>query len=155
MPTADHHLGPDHSLDPPRRRRRASVGVLVAMAIAGLAVAGCAGDSADEASSTTTAGDFEDMTGEASVVIQARDNAFVPEHVVISAGTEVTFDNRGRNPHNALPVDEGAFTEVPTEDLQPGDEATVAFDEPGEYPYYCSLHGTETAGMIGTIRVTD
>ena len=31
----------------------------------------------------------------------------------------------------------------------------MVFDEPGEYPYYCTLHGTETAGMVGTIRVVD
>ncbi len=35
------------------------------------------------------------------------------------------------------------------------DPVRSAFDEPGEYAYYCTLHGTETAGMVGTIRVVD
>jgi plastocyanin len=31
----------------------------------------------------------------------------------------------------------------------------VQFDDAGDYPYYCSLHGTPTAGMDGRIRVAD
>jgi plastocyanin len=113
------------------------------------------GNTATDDASETTQSDvaFDDLTGQGEVVIQVRDNSFVPEHAMVSAGTTVTFDNRGRNPHNAVPVEDGAFTEVPTESLQPGQAATVVFDEPGEYPYYCTLHGTETAGMVGTIRV--
>ena len=97
---------------------------------------------------------FEEYTGRDEVVIQVRDNSFVGQHVTVSAGTTVTFDNRGRNPHNAVPVEDGAFAEVATESLPPGQAATVVFDEPGEYAYYCTLHGTETAGMVGTIRLT-
>ena len=156
-PTAPHAI----ALDRPRARARGRAFGLVLLALGSSALAACADDSADgsaDAGATVPAASsetFEDMTGERHVTIQARDNTFVAEHVVISTGTEVTFDNRGRNPHNALPVEEGAFPEVATDDLQPGDEATVVFDEAGEYPYYCSLHGTETAGMIGTIRVTE
>ena len=29
----------------------------------------------------------------------------------------------------------------------------TAEDEPGEYAYYCSIHGTKTAGMTGTVTV--
>jgi plastocyanin len=29
------------------------------------------------------------------------------------------------------------------------------FTEPGEYPYHCTIHGTTTVGMIGTVVVTD
>ena len=99
--------------------------------------------------------EFEDLTGEAKVVIEARDNTFMGQYVTVSAGTEVTFDNRGRNPHNAVPVEPGAFEGIDTEALEPGNAATVVLDEPGEYPYYCTLHGTETAGMVGMIRVVE
>jgi plastocyanin len=142
----------------PVRARRAT-----ALALAGTALllaAGCGADeqgaTADPSGPTTVAvpaADFQDATGQEAVVVQARDNTFVGQHVTVSPGTEVTFDNRGRNPHNAVPVEDDAFTEVPTEDLQPGDQVTVAFDEPGDYPYYCTLHGTTTAGMTGTVRV--
>lgn len=124
---------------------------------------GCAGD--EDSSGGSAGGDgpegmpevpdseFVDSTGESEVVIQARDNVFEPPYVTISAGTAVTFDNVGRNVHNALPVEEDAFEPVTTDMLQPGDTATVTFDEPGLYPYYCSLHGTTTRGMVGRIRV--
>ena len=128
-----------------------------------LVAAACGGDEATADSTSTESSSaaaqddtaFEDQTGRDEVVIQVRDNSFMGQHVTVSAGTTVTFDNRGRNPHNAVPVDDGAFADVPTESLQPGQAATVVFGEPGEYPYYCTLHGTATAGMVGTIRVVD
>ena len=152
-------LGRDvNQLPLPRRTRR----LLPMVALPMLLVAGaCDGESASAGSPPTDGkgeadhveAAFEDRTGRDEVVIQVRDNSFVGQHVTVSAGTTVTFDNRGRNPHNAVPVEDDAFAEVPTESLQPGQAATVVFDEPGEYPYYCTLHGTETAGMVGTIRV--
>jgi plastocyanin len=30
----------------------------------------------------------------------------------------------------------------------------LTFDTPGEYPYFCALHGSPTMGMRGTITVT-
>jgi plastocyanin len=127
-----------------------------------LAAGACGGDSAAAGPSTTAGATdtdvvdvaFQDSTGQADVAIQVRDNAFVGQYVAVSAGTTVTFDNRGRNPHDVVPVEDTAFAEVPTESLQPGEAATVTFAEPGNYPYYCTLHGTETAGMFGIIRVT-
>ena len=29
------------------------------------------------------------------------------------------------------------------------------FSEPGVYHYYCSIHGTTTAGMVGSVTVAD
>jgi plastocyanin len=143
----------------PRTRRLLPMLALPMVLFAGA----CGGESANAGPSATDGrgetdhvdAAFEDLTGRDDVVIQVRDNSFVGQHVTVSAGTTVTFDNRGRNPHNAVPVEDDAFAEVPTESLQPGQAATVVFDGPGEYPYYCTLHGTETAGMVGTIRVVD
>ncbi|MHB1139396.1 MAG: cupredoxin domain-containing protein [Microthrixaceae bacterium] len=99
--------------------------------------------------------DYEDLTGRADVTIDARDNTFEPQYVTVSPGTKVEFDNVGRNPHNAIAVVDGAFEDVPTDELQPGDVAVRVFDEPGDYPYYCSLHGTKNKGMTGRVRVAD
>ncbi|MCB0961773.1 MAG: cupredoxin domain-containing protein [Acidimicrobiales bacterium] len=99
--------------------------------------------------------EFDDLTGESTVEVQARDNNFVPPYIEISAGTEVDFSNRGRNQHNVLPVEDGAFKALETEDFQPGTSDAVTFSEPGVYPYYCSLHGTTTKGMVGAIRVLE
>lgn len=98
---------------------------------------------------------FSDQTGEETVRVDARDNAFRRDYIEVSPGTTVNFRNRGRTDHNVLPVEAGAFAPIEAEDLTPGDEASIVFDEPGEYPYYCSLHGTTTVGMVGAVRVVD
>jgi plastocyanin len=151
-----------HDLDPAPRRPNRARRLLPMLALTVLLVAAaCGGDAEGLATKDDKPGTeqdgpaFDDRTGQPDVTIQVRDNSFVAQHVAVSAGTTVTFDNRGRNPHNAVPVEEGAFTEVPTESLQPGMAASVVFDVPGEYPYYCTLHGTESAGMVGTIRVVE
>jgi plastocyanin len=127
--------------------------LLSSILLVAVTLVACSDGDDSGASDVTIGDDFVDHQGQDALVITVRDNSFDDQHVVVSAGTEITFDNKGRNAHNALPVEDGAFEEVPTEDLQPGDAATVTFDEPGEYPYYCSLHGTESAGMVGTIVV--
>ena len=88
-----------------------------------------------------------------SVDVQAIDNNFRPEQVEISAGTEVVWTNAGRNEHNVIPV-EGDDWGVPTEEFVPKDVYSHVFTTPGTYAYYCSIHGTAEAGMIGTIVVT-
>jgi uncharacterized cupredoxin-like copper-binding protein len=45
------------------------------------------------------------------------------------------------------------FETIPVDQLPPGGAATLVLDEPGIYPYYCSLHGSASAGMVGRIRV--
>jgi len=75
--------------------------------------------------------------------------------VPVGRGGAVTFENDGRNQHNVLPVVDGAFAPIEAEAFQPGATATATFDTIGDVPYYCSLHGTPTRGMIGAIRVGD
>lgn len=99
------------------------------------------------------AGSWVDETGKASVVIDTRDNSFNPENIVVSPGTKITFENKGRNPHNVIPVNKGEFEEVPVSKLQPKDSASISISDEGEFPYYCSLHGTPKAGMKGRIKV--
>lgn len=90
-----------------------------------------------------------------TVTVAAEDNQFVPESLEVAAGTEVVFDNVGRNEHNVIPVDDDQdAVRVDTEDLEPGAQAARRLTELGTYRYYCSIHGTETAGMVGTITVT-
>ena len=86
--------------------------------------------------------------------VTAIDNTFRAENIQVGAGTEVVWSNRGRNDHNVLPA-AGDDWGVEVEGFTPGDAYSHAFDEPGTYRYYCSLHGTPDAGMIGTVVVTD
>jgi plastocyanin len=87
------------------------------------------------------------------VTVRALDNTFDPETLTISAGTEVVWDNRGRNEHNIIPEDESAPWKFEADVFQPGETARYTFTEPGTYPYYCSIHGTLTVGMPGVIVV--
>jgi plastocyanin len=97
----------------------------------------------------------EDETGAEEVTVDAVDNNFKPKYIEVSVGTEVTFVNDGQNVHNVLPVEDGAFEPIEASGFDPGEENSVFFDEAGDFPYYCSLHGTTTKGMIGGIRVVE
>jgi len=141
--------------------------------VAGAALAACGGDDAGDdagdggrAASDGAAAEGPDAEGpdaEApdTVVIttdpapvNALDNSLMPENIQVKAGTEVVWTNKGRNEHNALHVD-GDDWGVEVDDFQPGDVYSHTFDEPGVYRYYCSIHGSTDAGMIGTVVVTD
>jgi plastocyanin len=123
--------------------------------VAALALAGCGGDDDGSGGVDLSSTRFTDMTTQDEVVVDAVDNSFKPRYIEVRAGTTVTFRNDGRNPHNVLAVEKGAFEDVRTEDFKPKDEAKVTFDEPGDVPYYCSLHGTKTKGMTGAVRVVE
>jgi plastocyanin len=89
-------------------------------------------------------------------VLQVRslDNSYRLPDVEVLAGTEIWWTNNGRNDHNVLPVNDDEAWGVDTEDFTPGDEYRHVFDTPGAYLYYCSIHGTKTVGMIGSVTVT-
>src|SRR5690606_36195133 len=116
-----------------------------ALGFAAMALAGC-GD--------TDSGDDDVVLVEGVVEeVGVLDNTFRPEEVGVAAGTEVVWENGGRNDNNVLPV-EGDEWGVEVDGFAPGDVYRHRFTEPGTYPYYCSLHGTTTKGMVGTIVVT-
>jgi plastocyanin len=92
-----------------------------------------------------------------TVDVDVLDNTYEPEALEVAAGTEVRFTNRGRNEHDVVPVDGGDDADglaVSLDELEPGASVTRRLTAPGTYDYYCSIHGTETAGMIGTVTVT-
>jgi plastocyanin len=125
----------------------------------------CGGDSQDSDATT-----IETVPANGEVItIQALDNSFRPVDFEIAAGTEVMFDNRGRNDHNILPdtvKDDAGLTAllasdtsptawgVASPDFVPGDTYSHLFNVPGTYNYYCSIHGAPGAGMYGTLVVS-
>lgn len=123
---------------------------LLAVSMLSLTVlAACGSDSASVDLSGKT---FTRETGKRAITIDAVDNNFKPQFVTVSAGTKVTFKNVGRNLHNVYSVGD-TFTSIATVDFGPGEQGSVTFDRAGDYPYYCTLHGTPTRGMTGAIRV--
>jgi plastocyanin len=78
------------------------------------------------------------------------DFRFEAPSITIPAGTMVRFINNGQMQHSAT-ADDGSFD---TGLLSTGGEATITFDTPGTYPYYCLLHGAAGGlGMAGVIIV--
>jgi plastocyanin len=129
------------------------------LAFVPLAVVAC-GDSDSSSNDDGGGGELEsveytDSTGQAEVTVEATDNHFNEQNIEVSPGTAVLFTNGGENAHNVLPVEEGDFEPIDTEDFDPGDSGTVTFDDAGEFAYYCSLHGTETKGMVGRVKVVE
>lgn len=124
---------------PPLTRRRGRV--LLALALVGGAVAGCGSD--DEVTLV------EGVVAPVDVV----DNSFRPETIEVAAGTEIEWSNLGRSEHDVLPV-EGHDWGTPEGTFGPDAVYRHRFTEPGTFAYYCSLHGTTTKGMVGSIVVT-
>ena len=88
--------------------------------------------------------------------VKAIDNNFVQQTVTVVAGTEVKWINNGRNAHNVVPEGDPQATTwgILDADFEPKDTYSYVFTAPGTYVYYCTIHGTATAGMFGTIVVT-
>jgi plastocyanin len=136
---------------------------LLALALVAGSLAACGGDddsAAGDAGLSASGGSSDDSVPEDVVVINTDpaevtglDNSFRPENIQVPAGTEVVWTNKGRNEHNVLHVD-GDDWGVEVDDFQPGAFYAHTFDEAGVYRYYCSIHGTTDAGMIGTIVVS-
>jgi len=84
------------------------------------------------------------------VTVLMLDFRFDAPSLTIPAGTTVRFVNQGQMQHSAT-ADDGSFD---TGLLSAGGEATITFDTPGTYPYYCLLHGAAGGlGMAGVIIV--
>lgn len=85
---------------------------------------------------------------------------FAPAEVTVEAGTTVTWTQSGSLPHTVT-ADDGSFDSHPDCSsagdacMASGDTFTQTFDEPGEYAYYCRLHGSPGGdGMSGVVMVT-
>jgi len=158
-------IGPVATIATMSHRRTTSV-LAVVLALVSLVLAGCGDDKAadatsgDSGSSAATATTFDfpkdelvDETGKSVVEITAIDNSLEPRYVVVSPGTRIVWRNDGRNPHDILPSVDGAFPGATAAEMPPGATHTVTLTDPGDYPYYCSTHGTKHSGMNGAIRV--
>lgn len=105
----------------------------------------------DDGTATTTSPPIE-RTG-VVVPVQALDNSFRPQVVEVHVGDEVVWENRGANDHNVLSIEAGEWG-IEVDGFGPGAVYAHVFTEPGEYAYYCSIHGNEQVGMVGTVVVT-
>lgn len=78
--------------------------------------------------------------------------AFVPSTVEIKAGDTVKWTNNKLAPHNVVfEGNESAKFSHKQLAFNPGESFSVAFENPGEYTYYCEPH--RGAGMVGKVVV--
>jgi plastocyanin len=70
----------------------------------------------------------------------------------VPAGSTLTWTNAGNVRHSAT-ADDGSWD---TGLIGSGEQASITFDTPGAYAYYCTLHGApEGIGMSAVVTVTD
>ena len=149
-----------------RRFVEAGVAIVAGGVLASGMLAACAADPDDSARSAQTSSTLPVATVPRSdesfpvngvtESVLAIDNNFLPQTLSVVAGTEVVFENNGRNVHDVVPAeDKTAGTwGVLQADFEPTDTYSHVFASPGTYTYYCTIHGTATAAMFGTIVVT-
>lgn len=144
----------------PRPLLVAAAAVALAIAVASCADDGPAADPSPAPSPgpppapTITVAAAVDAPVAEPVHVQSLDNTFRPEVVEVTVGTEVVWTNVGRNDHDVTPSDGSTTWGVDADGFGPGAEYRHTFTEPGEYPYFCSIHGTAEVGQLGTIIVT-
>lgn len=153
----------------PAARRTALALLALMLAAGGVAACGGGDDAGSDGAADAGEGDGMASDGESAAgdvpddvvvvdgttaAVQSLDNTFRAPDIQVRPGTTVTWTNDGRNEHDVLPV-EGDAWGVEVEEFQPGDSYQHTFSEPGVYDYYCSIHGTTTAGMVGTVVVAE
>jgi plastocyanin len=112
--------------------------LLVPLVLAAVVLAGCGGDGGGNGGA-----DAAPVAGVTEVA--AKDNQFRPPAIEVPAGTTVTWAfEDGFVPHD---VTADGFS---SGDPQRSGSFTHTFDQPGTYPYRCTLHD----GMIGRVVVT-
>ena len=92
--------------------------------------------------------------GPGGVTIELRSdggNRFVPDNVVIAVGTTVTW-SWVSGIHDVTPTGTPAFSGSGNPVFAPH-TFSQTFNTAGTYSYFCTVHGTPTAGMRGTIVV--
>ena len=85
---------------------------------------------------------------EQTVTVNLKENRFRPARIVIPAGTTVIWSNDEDDPDNAHNVISRDYRWA-SSDFLPGESYQHAFPTPGEYRYFCDLHG----GMVGSVIV--
>lgn len=88
------------------------------------------------------AGGGDTTEGEAAITIQ---NLSFGDPISVSAGTTVTVTNQDSTAHTWT-ADDGTFDSGV---LEPGTSFEFIFEEPGDFPFHCEIHGT----MQGSLTV--
>ena len=77
------------------------------------------------------------------MTVSIQDFFFDPGQLTVAPGTTVTWVNKGQAPHTTT-ADDGTWD---SGTLQPGEDFSFTFDQPGTYTYHCSIHPDMTASV--------
>lgn len=124
---------------------RMSRGLLVPPAVVGLVAAAlllvaCGGDSVSaygESEAVTVEGD--------SVTVEMRNMQFMPQAIRVTPGTTVTWVNEDPVIHNVRQVQSHFLS---PDVMDPGEEYSFTFEEPGSYRYQCTYHHPTMNGVV-------
>jgi plastocyanin len=94
---------------------------------------------------------FINLKDNQEVMVDLKEISFNPDKIIISKGTKVTWINKdalthyiNSNPHGG----HSYFPEQNSEALEEGDSFSLIFDQPGIYPYHCSVHHDMKGSII-------
>jgi plastocyanin len=76
--------------------------------------------------------------------VQIDQFAFVPQRVIVKAGTTVTWINQDDVPHTIASSDKLFKSKA----LDTGDKFSFTFTTPGTYAYFCSVHPHMTGALV-------
>ncbi len=89
--------------------------------------------------------------GENELVVPMANFGFNPREVVVPVGATVVWVNQDAAPHTATADDGSSFD---SDLLGSGEQFRHTFDTVGEFPYFCTLHGSAGGiDMAGVVRV--
>jgi plastocyanin len=135
-------------------------GMLIALAVAAVVIAGCGGDDNESAATATPKATQQSSSGGGggggkTVAVSApADGSLKFDQSTLSAKTgKVTFKfaNPSSVPH-AFEV-EGNGVEGKTDTITSSDASVTVDLKPGKYEYFCPVDGHKAAGMEGTLTV--
>lgn len=96
----------------------------------------------------TACGDNTGPGGE--TVVSVSDNSFSPASATVAPGGTVRWNWLGSAQHNVTWVNPAGTSNSPT---QSSGTFTRNFSNAGTFDYFCTIHGTATSGMRGSVVV--
>lgn len=123
---------------------------IVALVAAAMAIGGCSASSA-ASSATASSAPASSANEPASGNVVIHTFAFGPQKISVTAGSTVTWTNQDAILHTVT-AGTSAKPEKTFDAKMDGVGSTFSFtfDNPGTYPYHCSIH----AVMTGVVTVT-
>lgn len=96
-------------------------------------------------------GDSPSEPGNRTATVAVVDDSFDPSSVTVETGGTVTWEWQGSNEHNVT----WSSADLADSSTQvSGSHSVTMPSDTGNYDYYCTIHGTPTSGMRGTVTVT-